>query len=190
MLHIATAFFEENYVDHLLRVVDEHAKKMSSQPIDQSRPRKRLNLSPRVAPSIADNHTETATRESLLERCTEVDLQTIEELVTAKYKAELSTISTTMRNLLPAEPSPDYWDLHYYEVMASLPTVRLQPKVHPGTNIASAAERAERHAILERSSKTDLKKAEEEILKRFKYELDRVPSTLRRTLPSEPTEEY
>ena len=51
-------------------------------------------------------------------------------------------------------------------------------------------EEAERHAMLERSSETDLEKTEEEILKQFNCELDCVPSALKQTLPSEPTEEY
>ena len=74
--------------------------------------------------------------------------------------------------------------------MRKLSTLRLKPRIHPSTNSASAENEAERYALLDKSSTSDLERTEEEILKRFKTELDRVPLAFRQTLPSEVSDDY
>ena len=78
-LDAATAFFAENYINHLLQVVAEDAREP---------PIKKARLNPRVEPTFDDNAVEANAREKLLQRCTEADLDKIDEMIKKLYKQE------------------------------------------------------------------------------------------------------
>ena len=82
-------------------------------------------------PNFDGNAAATSAREKLLQRCTEADLDKIEEMIKELYKQELHGVPVIMRQQLSTDPPAKYFAEHYYLMLEGLPTVRLQPRVHP-----------------------------------------------------------
>ena len=173
-LATAKAFFSDNYIKHLTSIVEADTKEIKNQLAAEPSPKKQ-KLEPRVATDFDDNEHAAMKRKNLLGKCTKQDLAQVDKRLKEQYRQEIYGPSAAVHEQVITEPDAEYVADHYWSILEELPTLRLKPRVHPSTNSTTAETEAERYALLDKSSPSDLERTEEAVLKRLKAELERVP---------------